>query len=148
MGIRLKKWAWSSVAVGALALGGLVLLVAADTPQKGVWQCDEFMFIHGTSAGGDKTVDEALDRLALLLTNVAPGFPGTDVELQEAVSSRTGANRYERDTGKLFIDEFLAAEAPIVMDSDGTYVVGDIKTCAPGSGAADFPTPTDSRSAD
>jgi hypothetical protein len=88
------------------------------------------MHASGDYESGFLTEAEALKRAELIVEGM-PGFTGTSRELDDALASSQGPERYDATTGKLFMDDVLAAQLTAAKLPDGTFIVGDVTICAP-----------------
>jgi hypothetical protein len=129
------------LAIGGTAVVLGVAITASTIPDKSEWPCKDFMSLHGDGEG-DATEAQARERAVLVLTNLAPAFPASRDQAMIAVRSSTGPDRYDAETGVLFIDDYIAATFTIDKLGDGTYQAGTITTCAPQSDGEGGPTPT------
>lgn len=127
--------------IGAAALGMAVGSAGAPT---GDWACppervgiDLITLLEG---GGSATAEDALVEYADLLAE--DGTYSRD-EYVAAITSRTGSDRFDPETGELFLDDQLQAVIVTEQLTDGTWAVGRVESCRrPPTPEEESPYPT------
>lgn len=135
----MKRAGWAVAAIGVAAVAGIAVLSAASSESSLDWSCKDQMVIHGDAVSGYPDVASARSGALTLLANVAPGFKVSPTEASSALSASTGPDRYDASTGKLFVNDVLVAQFTVTKMPDGSYLPGDITTCAPTTGGQATP---------
>jgi hypothetical protein len=110
-----------------------VALVAVLARGGDAWPCSTFMYAHGDAVSGYESEAEALkagvrqlEPMGLTKEQVAAA--------QVALANSEGDDRYSRIDGKLYLDGELVAQFKAGRLADGTFIVDNLRTCAPESG--------------
>ena len=116
----------------AIPLSILGLVAATSLGASTDWPCKEQMHVHGDAVPpGYPDQMSARQGAVALLSNVAPGFKVSETDTAAALSSASGPDRYDEATGKMFVNDVLVAQFTVEKLPDGTYLPGELTTCAP-----------------
>jgi hypothetical protein len=128
--------------VGAAALGTAV--GSAGGPYDG-WECPPDRIGHtlytNAEGGGYASPEETLADHARFL---AADGPHDESVYAEALASRTGPDRFEPETGELYVDDRIEARITLTELADGTWSVDNELLChrpVPRELASPYPTP-------
>jgi hypothetical protein len=123
-----------SVAI-ALFFGRNVVKSSADP----TWPCRDQLFMDGTPGeSGDKTPEEAARDALANLHNLTDSVSEEEFAAANvALESSEGPDRYDSNTGELFLHDELFATIPVQELPDGTFFVFHMMTCAPATASAD-----------
>lgn len=120
------------VALGLVlvASAGLGAAIGSATGTDDDWACPSDRIAHSiftpSEGGGAATQAAALISLAPFLA--ADGTRSED-EYVEAMSSTKGSNRFDTQSGKVFIDDRVEAQVSLAQLNDGTWTAGSIRLC-------------------
>ena len=108
------------------------------------WGCPPERISHSTfepyQGGGYSSREETL---AAHVSYLAADGAHPEDEYAEALASPTGPNRFEPDTGTLYIDDKIEARITLVQFADGTWTVDNEMLCGrPVQPALTSPYPT------
>ncbi|MFN8233521.1 MAG: hypothetical protein U0V56_08650 [Actinomycetota bacterium] len=129
-GNRRLGWLLSAVAVVLLAAGALAML-GSVAGAGNEWGCDgdrigTEVFEFGES-GGSKDPTAAREALIVYLKDQGVA----DDSYLAALRSESGPDRFEPDTGRLWIDDQVRVEMFAAQLDDGTWAVGMARYCMP-----------------
>lgn len=109
------------------------------------WACPSDRIAYSvftpSEGGGTATQAEALVSLAPLL---AAEGTRSENEYAEAMSSEVGRDRFEGQSGRVFIDDRVEAQVGLARLDDDTWTVAHVRLCGgpvPPELASPYPTP-------
>lgn len=128
---------------GAALVAAVVLGTAVGTAGD-EWGCPLERIAHSVytpaEGGGYPSPDEAV---LGLLPELAEDGPRDRDEYASALTSRTGATRYDPDTGMVHVDGKVYARLALTQLGDGTWTIDNMRLChrPPSELASPGPTP-------
>lgn len=142
-----KRYVFGSLAFIVVVIAGAVLGTAvgsAGGPYDD-WGCPveriATQVYTPAEGGGYATEDDALKGMVEFL---AADGERTQSEYAEAIASRTGPNRYEPDTGRIYLDDRVEVQLNFEQLPDRTWTPSEVIICgppAPADLASPYPTP-------
>jgi hypothetical protein len=144
--ITLRSAVFLLAVVMAAALGTAIGSAAATNDD---WGCPKeriaYSIFTPTDGGGYQSRSIALASLAPFL---AADGARTEAEYADALDSMAGPDRFDPESGKVYIHGQIEAQIALTQLDDGTWTIDNLQLCGPPvppEFASRYPTPTSAR---